>query len=220
MTKKSLFTLALALTSFASSANELSYDYVEGGVARHYATTSFPSERDPLKGGYVRGSFALNDVVYVYGGFARTSRDELISFELNYSNYRVDFDDSLIQLGLGARHPLSDHTDVLVELAYIRDDWQHTIHTPTGSLREKRDGAGGRLNLGLREVFSNRVEGWLKVGYLSLDRDFDRYSDNSHGEFIGEVGGQIRITPRWGVVAEAQFLHKITTYQLGVRSNF
>lgn len=211
-----LIALMMAMP-LAANAENIDYTFVEGGAARHYPDLSPWSKPERRDGAYLRGSIALSESTYAYGDISRTSGDRVLFIaDSYYQSY--DYNYTLGQVGLGAHHPLNDRTDALIELAYVHlnegfsTDVKNRPHLPArGSMKVN----GARLNLGLREALTEHVEGWLKVGYLSMRSDFDTYR-----KYAGEVGVQAKITPRWGVVAEAQFLHAITTYQLGVRANF
>lgn len=224
---KRLFAAAVLLLvlPFAVSANNKDYTFVEAGAVRHYPDLLFWDKAEPYDGAYVRGSFAFNEWIYAYGDISRTSGEKVHfvgeSFYVPY-DYKYMFG----QVGAGAHYPLNSQTDALVELAYVH------LNERIGPGEEGRriygfrhvsrnSWKGARFNLGLREALTDHVEGWLKVGYISLrdnHNDYGKYTGD--GKYTGEVGVQVKITPRWGVVAEAQYLHAITTYQLGGRASF
>ena len=211
-------TLLLA-SPFASHAGNSDYTFVEGGAIRHYPDLSIWQRPERRDGGYLAGSIALNERFYLYGDVSRTT-GESSRLIADSDVYRFDHRYTLGQIGLGTRHSLSERTDALVELAYVHlnervstdaANWPYP-HAPT---RSSGSAKGAQLNVGLREVLTERIEGWMKVGYVSMRGDF--MVDNG---YTGEAGLQVKITPRWGVVADAQFLQAITTYRLGVRVNF
>lgn len=211
--------LALLAAPLATHAGSPDYTYVEGGAIRHYPDLSIWQQPERRNGAYLRGSIALGEKLYAYGEASRTTGEStrlIADDRLHQFDYRY----TLGQVGLGAHHSLSDRTDALVELAYVRlgertstdaAKWPYPGIPSHSSGSEK----GVQLNLGLREALTERVEGWMKVGYLSTHGDFS--IDNG---YTGEAGVQFKITPRWGVVANAQFLPAITTYRLGVRATF
>lgn len=219
MRKQSALLALLTLVPLAGHAGNIDYTFVEAGAARHYPDLSVWEKPERRDGAYLRGSFALNERLYAYGAISRSGGENLrliADSGRHWFDYRYTFG----QVGIGARTPISDRTDALVELAYFhlsqststdKDKWPYPGLPTRSSITEK----GVQLNLGIREAVTDNIEGWLKVGFLSLNSDYIADS-----RFSGEAGIQVKVTPRWGVVAEAQFLHPITTYQVGVRANF
>ena len=193
MKKHLALALALAALPAAATASELGYTYVEGGYAKTHVNEDLLDDPE-LDGAYLRGSFALNEQVYLYGGFDTTSGD-VAGF---------DIDETITQLGVGYRFAVSERADLLGELAFVRDDFD--VDGIDGSSN------GGRVNVGIRGAMSPSFEGWLKAGYLD-GGDFD-------GEFVGSLGGQFKIRETWGIVVEAEFLDQTTFYRAGVRASF
>ena len=55
--------------------------------------------------------------------------------------------------------------------------------------------------------------------YGVVSRGYKAGSDMD-GTWVGNVGGQINITPMWGVVGEVQVIEDVTQYSAGVRASF
>ena len=193
MKKHLALAIALAAAPFAATAGELSYTYVEGGYAKTHVNEDF-LDNPELDGVYLRGSVALGEQFYVYGGFDATSGD-VAGF---------DIDETISQLGVGYRFAVSENADLLGELAFVRDDFDVDGIDNSSN--------GGRANIGIRGAMSPSFEGWLKGGYLD-GGDFD-------GEFVGNVGGQFKFRQTWGIVVEAEFIDQVTFYRAGVRASF
>ncbi len=229
--RKQFALLALLLAApLAGNAGEIDYTFVEAGAARFYPEWLWGvDEATRYPGAYIAGSVALNEHFYAYGDISRTTRDDTVITD-GFDRFTYNYRHTHAQVGLGARYPLQDRTDALVELAYVhlrsRTDrvkdrpWPYPIPE---RLPASTNAKGARLNIGVREAFTGHIEGWLKVGYQSMNGDgwgpFSGESSYNRG-YSGEAGLQVKITPRVGVVANAQFLHDYTIYQLGVRANF
>jgi hypothetical protein len=121
----------------------------------------------------------------------------------NYVDVKADTDfgeleGSAWELGLGYAHALAGNTDLIGELA----------HT---------DGEGvdsWRGSVGVRSGFTPKLEGLLKVNYRDLDCSV------CDGDYTGTVGLQYKFTPRFGLLAEAEFGGGEDLWLLGARASF
>ena len=68
------------------------------------------------------------------------------------------------------------------------------------------------VSVGLRNTFTENVEGKLKVNYTD-GSDLD-------GEFSVDVGLVFNVNENIGIVGEIQFADNVTNYLLGLRGNF
>lgn len=194
MKKHLVLALALAAAPFAASANELSYNYVEGGYAKvNVDETGADFDMD---GGQIRGSVELGESFYLYGGYGRVS-DE-------FSGVDVDLDET--QIGVGYRMSVSEKADFIAELGYLRQ----TIDVE--GFGEAFDADGGRVSAGFRGAFNEHFEGYVKASYTD-GGDFD-------GDFSGTVGALVKFNPTWGIVGEVEAGDDITKYMVGVRASF
>ena len=66
--------------------------------------------------------------------------------------------------------------------------------------------------MGVRRTPTARTEAWLKAGYLD-GSDMD-------GTWVGTLGGQVKLSPTWGLVGEVQVVEDITQFSAGVRARF
>ena len=64
------------------------------------------------------------------------------------------------------------------------------------SKAQSEDGDDGRVSVGVRHMFADSFEGWIKGHYT----DGDFYD----GSFSASIGGQFKFNPTWGVVGEVE----------------
>ena len=88
------------------------YTYVEGGAAR--LDVDMYGIDESVNGGYVRGSVAVTDGLYVFGGYDRVTD----SGSDGARRAEVTIDQS--EIGLGARIEVSRSTDFVSELSMLR----------------------------------------------------------------------------------------------------
>lgn len=183
--------LAAVLCPLAASAGEISYTYLEGGVARVQQDAP-PGFSDPrFDGAYLRGSVELGGGFYAFGEHART--------ELR-NDFGFDVDLKRSQVGAGYAHGLNDRVDLTAELGYLGEslDWF--------------DDDAGRASLGLRSQLGSRMEGWAKANYTD--------GDSFNGDVSATVGALYRFTPTWGLTGEAELNEHVDRVTLGIRANF
>lgn len=212
MRTKFLLASLLAAAPFAASAasaDELSYNYIEGGYARVDIDDSFLG--DPKgDGGYLRGSFSVGPQVNVFAGYGSVSKGQRLD-----PTARIDADLKRGEIGIGYHMHMSERVDFLAEVAYQRLELDLALSVqddPSQNVNLSEDAKGGRVALGVRGKPSARTEAWLKAGYLD-GGDFV-------GDFAGTLGGQISFTPTWGLVGEVELIEDFTTYQVGIRASF
>ena len=217
MKSKTALVLLLLAPALACAADGPGYRYVEAGATRYYndSTGGF----QPLRGAYIAGSIPLGERFYAFGELGRSTSGGESYFEEATEYYRVEYRDIRGQVGIGTHHALSDHTDVVLEAAYVRDNWRVSMPDFPNAIQDWNR-RGGRASIGLRETLTSHLEGWLKVGYLRAAKRHSDFSNEHDGSVVGDAGLQLRITPRIGVVAGAQFMDDVTAYHLGVRAGF
>ncbi|HBN53687.1 MAG TPA: hypothetical protein DD456_06520 [Stenotrophomonas sp.] len=163
------------------------YTWVEAGVARLDVDLYDAGEHG--NGGYARGSVAVAEGLYVFGGYDRVSRD----WNMGARQLEVAIDQA--EIGLGASLSLSPRADFISELSLLR----------LGAKLDYRDGEypqddisgrdhlyAGKLMLGIRARLARNMELWAKAGYLRVDDNL--LVDHS---MVGNVGLQYRFTPEW-----------------------
>lgn len=200
--KRLVLAAALAATSsFAVQASELlNYNYIEGGYARTNIDVDGVGDAD-FDGFQIRGSAAVGESVYLFGGYGSTRNDD--------AGIDVDFDE--FQGGVGYRVPVGQMAaDFLAEVAYLRQEID-ADDVASGSA------SGGRVSVGFRGAMSQRFEGYAKASYNN-GGDFD-------GSFSGLVGMQFKFAETWGIVGEIEAGElgdgvDVTKYLIGVRASF
>lgn len=143
------FAIAMALGMAAStqvlaqqpnSNTNLSWNYVSAGV--------FTGEIGDLDftGLGLGGSLALNDQIYMQGGYSTAESDD----SFGVGNARDDIDLDTWRLGLGFHTPVNQTTDGFVSLSYVDNDVNFAGFS--------EDGSGNILEAGLRGRNSQELE--------------------------------------------------------------
>jgi len=197
----------LAAAPFAACAEDLSYSYVEGGWNRTEVLVNGTS--DNLGGGYLRGSWQIAEPVYVLAGYQRANKDFNIG-----SGFVLEGNVQQTTLGVGYRQEMNERVEFTTDISVVRTKVESDVRQRGRSVDASSDSSNLILgNVGLRGKPSPRTEAWVKAGYI----------DGSHvdkGEFVGTLGGQVNVTPTWGLVGEVQFIDNANQYRVGVRATF
>ncbi|RNF83595.1 outer membrane beta-barrel protein [Montanilutibacter psychrotolerans] len=198
MKKLLVLALTLAAAPFAATAGEHSYTYVELDANRQ-VIESTGSDLD-LDGFAVKGSFEFAESFSVFGGYQRGEE----SLRSNFGP-SVDFTGEQAHIGLGYHHGVSDSTDLLVEVSYIKS--QADIEG-----FEVIDGDDGRVSVGVQSALGEKVDAWVKANYT----DGDVYDS----EFSATAGLLVKFNKTWGLVGEIEAGDDVTNYGIGVRASF
>jgi hypothetical protein len=212
MRKILLAAALLATTPFAASAAEtMSYTFVEGGWTQLQLDRNGADSKPKLDGGYLRGSFAIAEQVYVFGGYSMVSK----TYTWDYYGYNGRLKQELRQpeLGIGYHMPLTDRLDFTTDIAWLRINNEAKLSYDGEEVDRLKDHTNaGRATLGIRGKPSARTEAWLKAGYID-GSDMD-------GTWVGTLGGQVNFTQAWGLVGEVQAYDDVTQFSVGVRASF
>jgi len=207
MRKMLLATALLTLAPLTGAAAEsLSYTYVEAGWSQVKVNDDYLD--DPkLDGGYVRGAFAIAPQVHLFGAWSQVSK----TYGVQGGSMKLEL--AQPELGIGYHMNMSDRVDFTADVAWVRQNVELTLkQRGFASYTEKDHLNAARGTLGVRGKPSARTEAWAKAGYLD-GSDMD-------GTWVGTFGGQINLTPMWGVVGEVQVIEDVTQYSAGVRLSF
>lgn len=138
--KRNAWILAVAMISpgLVVASEELSYNYVEVGYL-HVDPDGFDSE----SGIGLRGSFAVNPNIHVFGGYDN----------VDFSGFDID----AYRLGLGYNSGISDTVDFVGRLAWERID--------IGSL----DDDGFSAEVGIRAAVAPSFEAGAALRYVDFD---------------------------------------------------
>ena len=207
MRKTLILAALLAATPFAAQAADgLSYTFVEGGYTRAEMDLGDGFGNPKADGGYLRGSYALTDATYVFGGYSR------VSDSASEAGLKVEADLDQYELGLGWHMPMTERIDFTAEAAYVRLDVKTKASFGGVSASDSDAMNAGRVTLGLRGTPSARTEAWAKAGAMD-GSDMD-------SEFVGNLGGQFKFNPTWGLVGDINWIGDVTQYSVGVRASF
>jgi len=190
--KRSLLALTLlaALPFAASAADNVSYNYIEGGYIGTN-TDSFGSFRDaPDSDGWsVGGSGAIAPNFHVFGNYSSQE------FDHNFGD--VD----RWRLGVGYNHEINSSVDLLTRVAYEKAEFDNI------------DFDGWSVEAGVRAGLTPNLEAYALAGYEDYDQGVD-------GEFYGRVGAQVKFNQMWGLNGEVKFVDGYTEYFVGPRVSF
>lgn len=188
--KRTLLALALAATSLplVASAAELNYSYIEGGYTQLDADDGAP-DADGL--GF-NGSVAISESFFLFGGYS--------SNEIDGTPVDVDVQ----RLGLGWHNAISERTDLVLGLNYLRFDLEQ------GGFGI--DANGYEAEVGVRHAFGQRFEGQAMLGYVD-GGDFN-------GSLYGKLGGEFKFNEDWSLVGSALLRDDVNEFFVGPRLNF
>ena len=122
----------------------------------------------------------------------------------DYRNFSErGFDIDTWELGAGYALNLGQSIDLIAEAAYADYDVVD----------------GHRVSVGLRNNFSNNVEGLLKANYRDMSGRFlgARISDSG---FSGTAGLLVKFSPTWALSTEVEFDRGPELYTVGLRASF
>jgi len=196
MKKQIVLALALAAATFAATAGERSYTYVEAGWNR--TTVDIDNNTDADFDGFaVRGSYAFNQF-HVFGGYSSVNNDDL--------GVDVDLDES--QLGFGIHHAIADEADVIGEVSYLRQE----VEASAFGVSAKDHVNAYRVSAGVRGQLGQHLEATLKANYTD-GSDID-------SEFTPSAGVLVKFNQTWGLFVDAEKAQDVTRYAVGVRASF
>ena len=190
--KRSLLALTLlaALPFAASAAENVSYNYIEGGyVGTSTDTIGGFNDTPDTDGWSVGGSGAIAPNFHLFG---------------NYSSQ--EFDDNFgdldrWRLGVGYNHEINSSVDLLTRVAYEKAEF------------DAIDLDGWSVEAGVRAGLTPNIEAFALAGYEDYDQGVD-------GEFYGRVGAQVKFNQTWGINGEVKFVDGYTEYFVGPRISF
>ena len=135
---------AIGLAASANAAEDLSYNYVQGGYA---ATNTDGADAEGFGG---EASFAIHPNFHLFGGY---NTQEIDGSSVDLENWRA---------GVGYNHPVSGNTDLLTRVAY------ENFQADEVGLDED----GWSAEVGVRSALTPNLEGYALAGYEDGD-DFD-----------------------------------------------
>lgn len=182
--KRTVLALMLSAAAVSAQASDLDYNFVQGS----YKTVDL--EGADLDGFGVNGSFKFNDSFYGIVGYDKVN------------DSGVDLSETAV--GLGFRHAISDKTDWVSELSYVRNDLEGFADN------------GYRIATGVRGMVSDKVELNGKVNYTDV-------SDFGKG-FGVSVGSVFHVNDSFGITLGYDFSDRddfdYDGWNLGARFSF
>ncbi|WP_150910603.1 hypothetical protein [Marinobacter halotolerans] len=162
--------LAAALLPFTASAEGLSYNYVEGGLAL------YPSyESQTFIGFDTRGSLAINDQVFAFGG-------------LKYLTDDIDL--TALHVGAGVRHGVDPKTDLW---GGVTIEYQEVDYAGACTFCSSVDDTALGLRGGLRHQVDEKLEVGASARLITGDLDYigltgtGRFAIQPNLKLFGEV---------------------------------
>ena len=174
----------LSAAAVSAQASDLDYNFVQGS----YKTVDL--EGVDMDGFGLNGSFKFSDSFYGIVGYDKVSK------------YGVDLSETGV--GVGFRHGISDKTDWVSELSYVRNDLDGFADN------------GYRIATGLRGMVTDNVELTGKLNYTDVG-DF--------GNGIGvNLGGVYHVNETFGITAGYDYADRgdtdLNSWNVGARVSF
>jgi hypothetical protein len=188
---RNLLVAALAAVATPALADGLDYTYLEG----RYSSLDVDGEDGDGFG--IRGSYAINDNLYILGQYG--------SADFDFLNTEA----TELRVGGGFHMPVQDGVDFVAELNWERTDVELDNPFPPFG-RIEGDDNGVALSGGLRGMVTDKFELNGKVRYI----DYGDVDDTVLG-----LGAKYGINDRWSVVGEYE-TGDTDAITLGVRLTF
>lgn len=182
--------------------------YVEAGYNRVALNDELGDEK--AGGAYVRGSLPLTDDLYLFGSHGQVSKTW---GDGEGSRLEVEIDQT--EVGIGNSIDISSQTAFVTELSYARLSAKVEVEIPGLDFGARDSLNAAKFILGLRSRPSLRTELWAKAGYLWLEDNL-LLEDSP----VAILGGQLLLTPTWGLVGEAEIYEDLRYFRLGLRASF
>jgi len=190
--KRSLLALTLlaALPFAASAADNVSYNYIEGGyIGTNTDKIGGFNDAPDSDGWAVGGSGAIAPNFHLFGNYSSQE------FDHNFGD--VD----RWRLGVGYNHEINSSVDLLTRVAYEKAEF------------DSIDLDGWSVEAGVRAGLTPNLEAYALAGYEDYDQGVD-------GEFYGRLGAQVKFNQTWGINGEVKFVDGYTEYFVGPRVSF
>lgn len=186
----------MATAPFATSANELNYNFVEAGYVRAELVD------ESGDGFFAKGSVAFGESFYGHASYQEATNDDL--------GFDVSLDETVV--GVGYRHAMGTNVDLIAEASYVNLGVEIDVD---GFGSDSSDGY--RAAAGIRGMMTPQFEGTLKGYYTEI-------SDLDDGEFGLQAGAVFHINHTWGIVATYDHTklldENINSARIGVRVSF
>lgn len=153
---KLLTTLVLSCAVSSAYAGNISYNYIEGGIA----TNDVDGVDNSL---FLNGSYGVTPNVYIIGGFTSTGID---------TNTNIDADISAISIGGGYHKSMAEKTDVYGDISYVDFDLDLSQGSASASVSI---GDGFQTRIGARHQVSDKIEAEANITHLKIEDFSDTF---------------------------------------------
>ncbi|HEX5693681.1 MAG TPA: outer membrane beta-barrel protein [Arenimonas sp.] len=219
--------LVLAVPA-AASAQDLGFNYVEGGFITSFVNDVENSgtitgigptaelETDAGGGGFIGGALEFGENMHVFGEFASASQE--LEVRDGTGNSEGEFDVVRWRVGVGYARPVSAVVDLYGRLSYDSAEFKD-VSVAGFNLDADVDesGIGGEIGMTWAATPAVQLQGHLR--YTSVGEIAPVGSDTFDSDILAGVNGRWYVRPDIALVAGYEF-GKITTVNVGVRYSF
>ena len=198
--KPLLLASSLALLPLASLAQDLSYNYIEGGYTKATLEDGDSDDFD-FDGFSVAGSGRVAENLFIFGDYRYLESDTVAGTRADYNSGRI---------GLGAILPINPkfHINAGGGVTLAKFDYEGA---GSGATPDDNDDTGYFLQALARAKVLPALE--INGGYR-----YEKVFDES--ESTGLVGAVFNFTPAFGVLGNYEFGDGTDRYTLGARLSF
>lgn len=164
--RKTLAIMLLGLVvlpqAHAASENELSYKFFEIGYQQAKATDDSDLKADGM---FATGSFALGSNFFMTLGYGASETEDFSVLDpWSMTIYNGSVEMNSMSIGFGGHKPISDNTDFVAQLAFIRGEYDYKGEF--SNIDSESDNGWG-AGIGIRSLFSSWFE--LSAGIQHSD---------------------------------------------------
>jgi hypothetical protein len=219
--------LVLAVPA-AASAQDLGFNYVEGGFITSFVndiedsgTISGPGgtlelESDAGGGGFFGGAFEVGENLHLFGEYSSAGQELEVSDGV--TTVEGEYDVVRWRLGVGYAHALSSTTQLYGRLSYDNTEFKD-LQVAGFDLAADVDEGGVGAEVGMTWAATPKVHLQGHVRYTSVGEIASEGSDALDADILVGVNGRWYVRPNFALVTGYEF-GKITTFNLGARYSF
>ncbi len=222
------FAVVLAAgTPTASGAQELRFNYLEGGYIAGFVNDveesaaftdngTFQLETDSGGGGFVGGAWRFRENLHLFGEYSSTGQELEISDGIDTAE--GEFDVLRWRIGIGYAYPLSPTANLFGRLGFDNTEFRD-VRVAAFDLDADIDdnGIGGELGMIWAPRPALHLQGHVR--YTSVGEVATEGPDTFDADTLIGLNGRWYFRPDIAVITGYEF-GKITTWNLGVRFSF
>ena len=223
----SAVALALGLPA-AASAQELGFNYLEGGFIAGFVNDVEDSgtitgsgsplelETDAGGGGFIQGAWQFGESMHLFGEYSSASQDLEVSDGID--TVEGDFDVVRWRIGVGYARPISPTTSWYGRLSLDNTELKEVKVTGFDLAADvDEDGIGGEVGMIWAATPGFHLQGHLR--YTSVGEVAGDGSDGFDSDILLGLTGRWYFRPDIALVTGYEY-GSITTWNLGVRVSF